>query len=51
MNLKLITPPTVEPIDINTAKTFLRVDVSVDDTLITSLLKSAAEGRGRADGR
>lgn len=43
MNLRLITAPATEPVSVSTAKAFLRVDGSEDDTLITSLIKSARE--------
>ncbi len=43
MDLRLITPPATEPVDIADAKIFLRVDTAADDTLITSLLKSARQ--------
>jgi uncharacterized phiE125 gp8 family phage protein len=43
MNLRLITPPAAEPVEVAAAKTFLRVDVATDDALITSLLKSARQ--------
>lgn len=43
MNLRLITPPATEPVSVSTAKAFLRVDHSSEDTLITSLIKSARE--------
>ena len=43
MSLRLITPPTVEPVSVATAKTYLRVDGSDDDTLIGSLIKAARE--------
>jgi uncharacterized phiE125 gp8 family phage protein len=43
MNLLLVTPPTVEPVSLETAKLHLRVDGTADDTLITALIKSARE--------
>lgn len=43
MNLRLITAPTFEPVSVETAKAFLRVDSTADDALITSLLKAARE--------
>lgn len=43
MNLRLITAPAAEPVTVATAKSFLRVDGTDDDTLITSLIKGARE--------
>jgi uncharacterized phiE125 gp8 family phage protein len=43
MTLRLITAPTVEPVSVETAKSFLRVDQTSDDTLIASLVKAARE--------
>lgn len=43
MNLRLITAPAAEPVTVATAKTYLRVDGSDDDTLIGSLIKAARE--------
>jgi uncharacterized phiE125 gp8 family phage protein len=43
MTLRLITAPVDEPVSIETAKSFLRVDHSNDDTLIASLVKAARE--------
>lgn len=39
----LITPPTVEPITLADAKLHLRVDVSADDTLISSMISAARQ--------
>lgn len=39
--LKLITPPASEPVTAENAKSFLRVDSSADDSLITNLIKTA----------
>lgn len=43
MTLRLITAPTVEPVSIETAKTFLRVDSPADELLLESMLKAARE--------
>ncbi len=43
MTLRLITPPIVEPVSVETAKLFLRVDGTDEDALITSLVKGARE--------
>jgi uncharacterized phiE125 gp8 family phage protein len=43
MNLRLYSAPAAEPVSVATAKTFLRVDGSDDDALITSLIKAARE--------
>lgn len=43
MALRLITAPTVEPVSIETAQTFLRVDSPADELLLESLLRSARE--------
>jgi uncharacterized phiE125 gp8 family phage protein len=40
MALKLITAPTVEPVTVEEAKTFLRVDGNDEDLLITGLIAS-----------
>lgn len=41
--LKLVTPPSVEPITLAEAKSHLRVTISDDDDLIRSYIKSARE--------
>lgn len=43
MNLRLIAAPTTEPVSVETAKLFLRVDGTEEDPLITSLVKGARE--------
>jgi uncharacterized phiE125 gp8 family phage protein len=41
--LSVTTAPTSEPITRDEAKSFLRVDISDDDTLIDNLIQSARE--------
>lgn len=43
MHLRLITVPTVEPVSLETAKLFLRVDGTAEDSAITSLIVGARE--------
>lgn len=43
MTLRLITAPATEPVSVETAKAFLRVDGTSDDTLITALIAGARE--------
>jgi len=43
MKLKVITPPSVEPISLTEAKKQLNVDFEDDDTFIGNLIKSARE--------
>ncbi len=43
MTLRLITPPAVEPVSVETAKLFLRVDGTEEDALVMSLAKGARE--------
>ena len=43
MKLKIITPPTVEPLTLIEAKSHLRASGSDDDTLITRLITQARE--------
>jgi uncharacterized phiE125 gp8 family phage protein len=40
---KVFTEPTVEPVTLEEAKTYLKVDSEDDDTLITGLIKAARE--------
>jgi hypothetical protein len=41
MGLKLITPPSSEPVSLDTAKSFLRVLITDDDDLISSMITAA----------
>jgi len=41
VGLKLITPPSDEPVTLTEAKLFVRQDISADDALITSLISAA----------
>lgn len=43
MSIKVITPPATEPMTLTEAKSYLKVDGTADDTLITSLIKQARE--------
>ncbi|KGM99579.1 phage head-tail connector protein [Clostridium botulinum] len=43
MAIKIITPPSVEPITLEEAKHHLRIDGNDDDLLISSLVKQARE--------
>lgn len=43
MTIKIITPPSIEPITLQEAKHHLRVDGNDDDILISSLIKQARE--------
>lgn len=43
MNYTLVTGPSVEPISLNAAKLFLRIDQDVEDTLVTSLIVAARQ--------
>jgi len=43
MKIKVITPPSTEPVTITEAKKQLNIDFSDDDTHITNLIKSARE--------
>lgn len=45
------TAPSVEPVTLEEAKLFCRVDTSDDDTLISSLIKSAREASEKRTGR
>lgn len=41
MSLKLTTEPTAEPLSLSEVKSFLRLDVSDDDPIVTMILSSA----------
>lgn len=43
MRVKVVSPPTLEPVTLMQAKAHLRVDSSDDDALITRLIESARE--------
>ncbi len=43
MTVKVITPPTTEPLSLEEAKQHLRIDGNEDDSLILSLIKQARE--------
>jgi uncharacterized phiE125 gp8 family phage protein len=47
MTLKVVTPPTVEPVTLEEAKSHLRVDFTDDDAYIQGLISAA---RGYAEG-
>ncbi|MES1202196.1 MAG: head-tail connector protein [Pseudomonadota bacterium] len=52
MSTKILTPPASEPVSLAEAKLFLRIDQSVEDDLLTTLIVAAREaveaGCGRA---
>ena len=50
-NLYVKTAPTVDPVTVDEAKTFCRIDVSEDDTLIASLIKAARQASESYTGR
>lgn len=41
MALKIITPPATEPLTLSELKSYLRVDYSTDDTILTSMISAA----------
>ena len=43
LTIRVITPPSEEPVTLDEAKLHCRVDVDVDDTLITALITAARE--------
>ena len=43
MHLKLITPPTVEPVTVEETKLHLRLDGNEEDNLISALIKAARQ--------
>jgi uncharacterized phiE125 gp8 family phage protein len=49
--LKLATAPAAEPLSLTEAKLHLKVDISTDDDLITSLIKAAREACENFTGR
>ena len=51
MTLKLISEPGAEPLSLSEAKLHLRVEHSVDDDLITALIKAAREQAEHLTGR
>ncbi len=48
---KLLTPPAIEPITLDEAKAQARIDTSVDDALITSLITAARQWAEQYMGR
>lgn len=51
MRIKTVTPPTTEPLDLVEAKAHLRVEHSMDDALILSLVASARDHAEKHTGR
>src|ERR1043165_8828497 len=51
MNLVLVAPPDIEPVSLDEAKLHLKVDISNDDALISSLITSARRSAEIATGR
>ena len=43
MSVKLITPPSIEPITLEEAKIFLRIDTDEENTLLESLISAARQ--------
>lgn len=50
-NVTVTTGPSVEPVTVEEAKEFCRIDISDDDTLLTNLIKAAREASERYTGR
>lgn len=50
-SITVTTAPSVEPVTVEEAKVFCRIDISDDDALITSLIKAAREASERYTGR
>ncbi|MFP3945020.1 MAG: head-tail connector protein [Alphaproteobacteria bacterium] len=49
--LVLVTPPAVEPVTLDEAKAYLRVETADEDALITRLIAAARHAAERATGR
>lgn len=43
MTMFLVTPPAVEPVTIEDARTFLRISTQSEDTILERLIKTARE--------
>ena len=43
VSIKLITPPAVEPVTLDEAKTWLKLDISDDDATVTRLIAAARQ--------
>jgi uncharacterized phiE125 gp8 family phage protein len=49
--LKLVTPPALEPVTLDEAKAYLRVETADEDALLTRLIAAARHAAERATGR